>query len=248
MLKVSVLGSGNLGTHMVNLLNDASQVKLVQWYSRSKIHDQEIEVTNDIKMLKNAEIYILCVNDDSISDLSNQLIFNNKLVVHTSGSTTYESINRKNRRGVFYPLQSFSKTRKLNYSKIPICIEAENDLDLNILIDLCNKIGCGFHKINFEQRKNLHLAAIITNNFTNYLFSLSKEILSDQNLNFDILKPLINETVDKIHKLDPSESQTGPARRNDQNIIDMHIKMLKDPEHQNLYKLISQMIKRKYDN
>ena len=248
MLKVIVLGSGNLGTHMVNLLNDASQVKLVQWYSRSKIHDQEIEVTNDIKMLKNAEIYILCVNDDSISDLSNQLIFNNKLVVHTSGSTTYESINRKNRRGVFYPLQSFSKTRKLNYSKIPICIEAENDLDLNILIDLCNKIGCGFHKINFEQRKNLHLAAVITNNFTNYLFSLSKEILSDQNLNFDILKPLINETVDKIHKLDPYESQTGPARRNDQNIIDMHIKMLKDPEHQNLYKLISQMIKRKYDN
>ena len=248
MLKVSVLGSGNLGTHMVNLLNDASQVKLVQWYSRSKIHDQEIEVTNDIKMLKNAEIYILCVNDDSISDLSNQLIFNNKLVVHTSGSTTYESINRKNRRGVFYPLQSFSKTRKLNYSKIPICIEAENDLDLNILIDLCNKIGCGFHKINFEQRKNLHLAAVITNNFTNYLFSLSKEILSDQNLNFDILKPLINETVNKIHKLDPYESQTGPARRNDQNIIDMHIKMLKDPEHQNLYKLISQMIKRKYDN
>ena len=248
MLKVSVLGSGNLGTHMVNLLNDSSEVELVQWYSRSKIDNQEIEVTNDITMLKNAEIYILCVSDDSISDLSNQLIFNNKLVVHTSGSTTYESINRKNRRGVFYPLQSFSKTRKLNYSKIPICIEAENDLDLNILIDLCNKIGCGFHKINFEQRKNLHLAAIITNNFTNYLFSLSKEILSDQNLNFDILKPLINETVDKIHKLDPSESQTGPARRNDQNIIDMHIKMLKDPEHQNLYKLISQMIKRKYDN
>ena len=248
MLKVSVLGSGNLGTHMVNLLNDASEVELVQWYSRSKINHEEIEVTNDIKMLKNAEIYILCVSDDSISDLSNQLIFNNKLVVHTSGSTAYESINRKNRRGVFYPLQSFSKTRKLNYSEIPICIEAENDLDLNILIDLCNKIGCGFHKINFEQRKNLHLAAVITNNFTNYLFSLSKEILSDQNLNFNILKPLINETVDKIHKLDPSESQTGPARRNDQNIIDMHIKMLKDPEHQNLYKLISQMIKRKYDN
>ena len=248
MLKVSVLGSGNLGTHMVNLLNDASEVELVQWYSRSKIDHEEIEVTNDIKMLKNAEIYILCVSDDSIGDLSNQLIFNNKLVVHTSGSTTYESINRKNRRGVFYPLQSFSKTRKLNYSEIPICIEAENDIDLNILIDLCNKIRCDFHKINFEQRKNLHLAAVITNNFTNYLFSLSKEILSDQNLNFDILKPLINETVDKIHKLDPSESQTGPARRNDQNIIDMHIKMLKDPEHQNLYKLISQMIKRKYDN
>ena len=248
MLKVSVLGSGNLGTHMVNLLNDSSEVKLVQWYSRSKIDDQEIEVTNDITMLKNAEIYILCVSDDSISDLSNQLIFNNKLVVHTSGSTTYESINKKNRRGVFYPLQSFSKTRKLNYSEIPVCIEAENDIDLNILIDLCNKIGCSFHKINFEQRKNLHLAAVITNNFTNYLFSLSKEILSDQNLNFDILKPLINETVNKIHKLDPSESQTGPARRNDQNIIDMHIKMLKDQDHQNLYKLISQMIKRNYDN
>lgn len=248
MLKVSVLGSGNLGCHMVNLINDSSEVELVQWYSRSEINHEKIEVVNDIKILKNAEIYIICVSDDSISDLSNQLIFNDKLVVHTSGSTAYESINNKNRRGVFYPLQSFSKTRKLNYSEIPICIEAENDVDLNLLVDLCNKIGCGFHKINFEQRKILHLAAVIINNFTNYLFSFSKKILSDQNLNFDILKPLINETVDKIHKLDPSESQTGPARRNDQNIIDMHIKMLKDPEHQNLYKIISQMIKSKYEN
>ena len=120
--------------------------------------------------------------------------------------------------------------------------------DLEVLKNLCEKINCKFYEINFEQRKTLHLAAVISNNFTNYLLGLSKEIILDKNLDFEILKPLINETVDKIHKLDPIESQTGPARRNDQNIIEMHVNMLENQEHQNLYKIISQMIKNKYDN
>ena len=125
---------------------------------------------------------------------------------------------------------------------------AENEKDLETLKKLSIDLNCKHYEINFEERKTLHLAAIISNNFTNFLFGISKEIIDSKNLDFNILKPLINETVNKIHKLDPYESQTGPARRNDKNIIDMQIKMLKDPDHQNLYKLISQMIKRNYDN
>lgn len=248
MLKVIVLGSGNVGSHLVNLFNDSSQIDLVQWYSRSEISHKKIEVVNNIDFLKEADVYIICVSDNAIKELSSKFTFKNKLVVHTSGSTPFQIISKQNKRGVFYPLQTFSKTKELDYTKIPICIESENKEDLKLLKNLSENINCKFYEINFEQRKTLHLAAVISNNFTNYLFGLSKGILLDKKLDFEILKPLINETVDKIHKLDPIESQTGPARRNDQNIIDMHIKMLENQEHRNLYQLISQMIKNKYDN
>ena len=248
MLKVIVIGSGNVGSHLVNMFDNSSQIDLVQWYSRSQITHKKIEVINNINFLKEADIYILCVSDNAIKGLSNKLNFKNKLVVHTSGSTSFQDICKKNKRGVFYPLQTFSKIKELDYTKIPICIESENKEDLELLKNLCDKINCKYYEINFEQRKTLHLAAVISNNFTNYLFGLSKEIILDKNLDFEILKPLINETVDKIHKLDPIESQTGPARRNDQNIIEMHINMLENQEHRNLYKIISQMIKNKYDN
>ena len=247
MLKVSVLGSGNLGTHMVNLLNDSSEVKLVQWYSRSKIDDQEIEVTNDITMLKNAEIYILCVSDDSISDLSNQLIFNNKLVVHTSGSTTYESINRKNRRGVFYPLQSFSMKRITNFSNLPICIEASNDNDLRFLEKLTIGLKANPIKINSQQRKSLHLAAVLVNNFTNHIFTQAEFICKQNDLSFDLLKPLIQETVNKLDDLKPKEAQTGPAIRGDKRTIEAHLEIIKDLELEKLYNLLTNSITNYYN-
>ena len=103
-------------------------------------------------------------------------------------------------------------------------------------------------KINFEERKTLHLAAVISNNFTNFLFGISKKIIDSKNLDFNILKPLINETVNKIHKLDPIKAQTGPARRNDMNIMKMHENMLKNEEIKSLYTVISKMIKEKYGN
>ncbi len=248
MLKVIVLGSGNVGSHLVNLFNNSSQIDLVQWYSRSQITHKKTEVINNIDLLKEADIYILCVSDNAIKELSDKLTFKNKLVVHTSGSTPFQEISKQNKRGVFYPLQTFSKTKELDYTRIPICVESENKEDLEFLKKLCDKINCKYYEIDFEQRKTLHLAAVISNNFTNYLFGLSKKIMLDKNLDFEILKPLINETVNKIHKLDPIESQTGPARRNDQNIIDMHVKMLENKEHRNLYKIFSQMIKNIYDN
>ena len=139
-------------------------------------------------------------------------------------------------------------TSKLNYSEIPICIEAENDKDLEILKKLSIDLNCKHYEINFEERKTLHLAAIISNNFTNFLFGISKEIIDSKNLDFNILKPLINETVNKIHKLDPIKAQTGPARRNDMNIMKMHENMLENEEIKSLYVVISKMIKEKYGN
>ena len=248
MMKVSVIGSGNVGFHLVNLFHNSKEIELCEWYSRSLNFDKRVKVVNKLSDLNEAEIYIICVSDDSILNISNEIPFNEKLVLHTSGSTSYLDMNKKNRRGVFYPLQTFSRSMELNYSDIPICIETEHKNDLKTLKNLSQLVGCKFYEINFEQRKTLHLAAIITNNFTNFLFSLSKELVEAKDLDFDILNPLIKETVNKIHKLDPNEAQTGPARRNDSNIMKTHQKMLIDKNQKKLYKIISEMIREKYGN
>ena len=248
MIKVTVLGSGNVGFHLINIFDNSKKIKLHEWYSRSLKFDSRVNVINQIEELSESDIYVICVNDDSIAEVSDKILSEGKLVVHTSGSTPYNVMNKKNRRGVFYPLQTFSKSQELNYSEIPICIEAENVDDLNNLKNLSKLIGCKYYEINLEERKTLHLAAIISNNFTNFLFGLSKELADSKNLDFNILKPLIRETVNKIHKLDPINAQTGPARRNDKNIIKMHLEMLDDKNTISLYKTISDMIKDKYGN
>ena len=248
MIKVTIIGSGNVGFHLVNLFNKSTKIKLNEWCSRSIDFDERVKVIDKIESLSESDIYVICVSDKSITEVSDKIQFKNKLVVHTSGSTPYNSLKNKNRRGVFYPLQTFSKSQKLNYSEIPICIEAENNKDLETLKKLSQDLNCKYYEINFEERKTLHLAAIISNNFTNFLFGISKEIIDSKNLDFNILKPLINETVNKIHKLDPIKAQTGPARRNDMNIMKMHENMLKNEEIKSLYMVLSKMIKEKYGN
>ena len=248
MIKVTVLGSGNVGFHMINLFGNSKKIKLHEWHSRSLKFDSRVKVVNEISGLTEADVYIIWVHDDSLAEVSDKIPSEGKLVVHTSGSTPYNVLNKNNRRGVFYPLQTFSKSQDLNYSEIPICVEAENVDDVNTLKDISNILGCNYHEINFEERKTLHLAAIISNNFTNFLFSLSKELTDSKNLDFNILKPLIKETVNKIHKLDPIKAQTGPARRNDMNIMKMHENMLENEEIKSLYMVISKMIKEKYGN
>ena len=133
MIKVTIIGSGNVGFHLVNLFHNSTKIKLNEWCSRSLDFDERIEVINEIENLSESDIYVICVSDKSITEVSDKIQFKNKLVVHTSGSTSYNSLNNNNRRGVFYPLQTFSKSQKLNYSEIPICIEAENDKDLETL-------------------------------------------------------------------------------------------------------------------
>jgi len=248
VIKVTVIGSGNVGSHLINIFHNSANVELNEWYSKSLDYDERVNIINDVKKLSISDVYILCVNDDSISEISKKLPFKNKLVLHTSGSSPFQAINPKNKRGIFYPLQTFTKDIELDYSKIPICLETEDLKDLKKLKRLVDGIGCKYHEVNYDQRKTLHLAAVITNNFTNFLFGLSKELVEKKNLDFDILKPLINETVNKIHKLDPIDAQTGPARRNDKNILNIHVDMFENENQKVLYQTISKMIKDRYEN
>ena len=173
MISVVVLGAGNVGSHLVKTLQRAKNINLVQWYSRDKnsikSDTKDIELCNDLKNLKTADIYIIAVTDKAIEALSKKLPFENRLVVHTSGSIPLKKIDIKHKRGVFYPLQTFSKSADLEFSEVPFCIETMRKEDSNKLITLAKYMGSPSYMINTEQRQALHLSAVFINNFSNHL-------------------------------------------------------------------------------
>jgi predicted short-subunit dehydrogenase-like oxidoreductase (DUF2520 family) len=167
-------------------------------------------------------------------------------VIHTSGSVAIKKLSDKNRKGVFYPLQTFSKDSEVDFSEIPICLEAENSSDIELLKEMGKAISKNVQLINSEEREKIHLAAVFVNNFVNFLYQAGSDLLSENKLSFDLLKPLIKETANKISKLNPSEAQTGPARRNDQLTIEKQLHLLKDSEYRALYKLLTEAIQKRH--
>ena len=155
-------------------------------------------------------------------------------------------LSNENRKGVFYPLQTFSKNSLVAFKEIPICIEASVTSDLKILKELGESLSEKVIEINSEERSKLHLAAVFVNNFTNYLYRISNEILAESKLPFDLLKPLIAETARKIETLSPKDVQTGPAKRNDLKTIEKHLYLLKDSPYKQLYQQLTEAIQSSY--
>ena len=148
----------------------------------------------------------------------------------------------KNKRGVFYPLQTFSKDKQVDFSIIPICLESEYPGDFSLLETLAKCISENVYKIDSKQRQALHVAAVFVSNFTNHMYKLGSDICNDNNIPFDILKPLIVETADKIMHLSPQEAQTGPAIRNDKKTLEKHLEFIKDQNQKNIYNTITESI------
>ncbi|WP_250432412.1 Rossmann-like and DUF2520 domain-containing protein [Hanstruepera flava] len=247
MISVCLLGAGNVASHLFKALNNTENVTVVQWFNRDlkkiSTDKNDVHITDNIDALKHADVYILAVSDDAIADLSTHLPFENRFVVHTSGSVNIYDMDKKNRRGVFYPLQTFSKNVPVTFKDVPICIEALDKNDLNTLKQLAESLGCSWYKINTEQRQTLHLSAVFVNNFTNQLYRIAHEISDAKSINFDILKPLILETARKVQETSPFMAQTGPAKRNDKKTIKKHLKLLENEQHKAIYELLTQSIK-----
>ena len=219
MLKVVVIGSGNVAQHLITVFGTSGNINLVQANARNTaalahLLPQE-KITDDFSTLKEADIYIISVTDDAIAEVSSLLPFSGRLVVHTSGSVALEQIDSKNRRGVFYPLQTFSKNKAVNFKQVPLCLESENESDYKVLENLAQSVSDNVYNINSTQRQSLHVAAVFVSNFVNHMYSIGYDICKENNVPFDILKPLILETADKVQVLTPKEAQTGPAKRND---------------------------------
>lgn len=246
MIRITLIGSGNVAQHLIKAFSKSETVEIAQVFSRKKETLASLieydKIVNNFEELKEADLYIIAVSDNAISEVSKQLPFNNQLVVHTSGTASIETLDNKNRKGVFYPLQTFSKNKDIDFSIIPICLEAENTFDFRVLETVAKSISNAVFPINSEQRKALHVAAVFVNNFTNHLYQIGKEICDENQVSFEILKPLIQETAEKIKSLDPIDAQTGPAKRNDSSTIEAHLGYLNNENQKEIYNILTQSI------
>lgn len=246
MISVVILGAGNVGTHLFKAFSKSKLITVKQWYNRRlepiKQYKNRLEITTSLNHLKEADVYIIAVSDDAIAKLSTQLPFENKLVVHTSGSVTINQLDKKHKRGVLYPLQTFSKDAEIDFYNTPICIETLDKTSYPILKNLALSISNTVKKVNSDQRKVLHLAAVFVNNFTNQLYRIGHEITESEGAEFDLLKPLILETAKKIEHVSPYMAQTGPAKRLDKKTINKHLKILKNQHHKDIYNLLTKSI------
>lgn len=246
MISVVLLGGGNVATHLYRAFKASDHVTIHQWYNRHidriSTYQNEVSITDSISELKDADVYIIAVSDDAVAALSENLPFQDRFIVHTSGARSLYDLDKKNRRGVFYPLQSFTKDAEMDFAHVPFCIEALLKDDLNTLKKLSKALGSPFYKISSEQRKRLHVAAVFANNFTNQLYRISHEITEANLIEFDVLKPLILETAKKIQTMSPYMAQTGPAVRRDKKTIKKHLKLIENPHHKAIYELLTDSI------
>jgi len=246
MIRVSIIGSGNVAQHLIVAFSKTTDIELVQVFARK---DAAVaHLTSPDKIYTNfndiiaADLFIIAITDDAITEVSAAIPFSSELVVHTSGSVSIEAINNKNRPGVFYPLQTFSKSKEVDFKTIPICIETKNEKDFEILEKVAKSISNTVYKINSEQRKALHIAAVFVCNFVNHLYQIGNDICIENDLPFDILKPLIQETANKILTLSPNQAQTGPAKRKDIQTINAHLNFLSDDNQKEIYKMLTKSI------
>ncbi|MEL0226833.1 MAG: DUF2520 domain-containing protein [Flavobacteriaceae bacterium] len=246
MIKIVLLGAGNVGTHLCRALQNKEGLEIIQWYNRS-LNSLEKElvpfaVTQNLNDIIEADLYIISVSDTAIPAISKALEGKNGLIAHTAGSIPMEVLGAHQNHGIFYPLQTFSKQKEVDFNQIPLCLEANQPENLNLLKKVAQSLGGPVHLIDSAQRKALHIAAVFVNNFTNHLYTIGEELCKAHKVPFSVLQPLIAETADKIKHLPPSAAQTGPAARGDQKILKDHLQYLTKESHQKLYQLISASI------
>jgi predicted short-subunit dehydrogenase-like oxidoreductase (DUF2520 family) len=245
--KVVMIGAGNVATQLGLALQE-SGFSIVQVYSRS-LESAEIlgrrlgtSYTHDCKTVNpDADWVIFAVKDSALPELLDELPPFGGILIHTAGSIPMDIFaGYSERYGVLYPLQTFSKNRKVSFSSIPIFIEAHRPEDEFLLKQFAQTLSSCVTTLASEKRKQLHLAAVFACNFTNHLYTLAAQLLEANDLSFDLLRPLIQETAAKINDLHPQAAQTGPAVRYDESIISQHLEMMKDnPPLQEIYRLLS---------
>ncbi|MFW2149039.1 Rossmann-like and DUF2520 domain-containing protein [Acinetobacter sp. TY1] len=252
-MRISLIGSGRVATHLAKVL--ARSYQIVQIYSRQYTHAEQLaekvkaQAVNQIEYIQSdIDLLIIAVSDQSIAQVIEQVAkyLPNVLTVHTSGSTDLCVLTQfHTRSGVFYPLQTFSLEREVDWSTTPLFVEASTAQDLAILNDLAQSLSQSVYLYSSAQRLSLHLAAVFACNFSNYCYDMAKQVTDAQQVDFSLLYPLILETAHKATQNDPRRMQTGPAMRGDQHILQMHQTMLESARQDELksaYTLLNEQI------
>ncbi|NNE77826.1 MAG: DUF2520 domain-containing protein [Pricia sp.] len=250
MIEVVIIGSGNVGKHLFDALKTSKSVSIAQIVGRNidtlNYFGGSVDTTTDFSEIKEADIYIIAVNDDSIASVSELVRNKSGVIAHTSGSMSIDVLSNHNRFGVFYPLQTLSRAHEVDFKSIPICVEAHNDNDLRLLMKLAGKVSDSVYEVDSNQRKKLHLAAVFVNNFTNHLYQIGSHICQENGLSFEMLHPLLLETAKKVKTLSPYDAQTGPARRNDTATIESHLEQLTNSDYKEIYAVLTKSIQQVY--
>lgn len=249
-MRITIIGSGNVATHMAAALKNAGH-NLMQVYSRDMqnaallAYHVKAEPVDDLQHISNeTDVFVIAVKDDVIGVIAEQLAKHDKLMLHTSGATDlYALLAFTDKAGVMYPLQTFSKVREVDFRQVPLCIEGADESITKQIEELAQSISNNIYRVDSGQRKILHLAAVFACNFPNYLYEVARQLLDGKGLEFDLLRPLILETAQKVQERLPAQVQTGPAVRNDVGTMDSHLKLLAETPHlQQIYTMLSQGI------
>ena len=250
-MKIVLIGAGNLATQLGLALGEAGQ-QMVQVYSRTAEHASELAAklgcdftTNIDEITPNADIYIISVKDDAIATLAEKVgrKAGQAIVVHTAGSIAMEVLQpHAQHYGVLYPMQTFSKNKRVDFKPIPCFIEASDEATLATIRTLAESVAEKVVPATSAQRKKLHLAAVLACNFANHCYRLAEKVLEEEQMDFKLFLPLIDETARKVAHLSPKQAQTGPMMRWDTGVMQMQMALLKDERTRQIYQLMAESI------
>jgi len=256
LIHITLIGAGNVGYHLAQQLSNAP-VAFDAVFSRNPDHAVEVAAMVHSKGINHfsdipegSDLYLISLADQAAEDFIRIFKPKSGVVAHTSGSLDLAIMHQTMRpHGVIYPLQTFSRAKPVNFDAIPVCTEASDTNTLLLIDKVAHFLSPDVRHINSAQRRQTHLAAVFACNFTNFMYVAAADILKKHDLEFDILRPLLNEFFTKANLMDPWAAQTGPAIRGDQNIISTHLEMLNDlNEYKQLYRLLSTLIENRKES
>jgi predicted short-subunit dehydrogenase-like oxidoreductase (DUF2520 family) len=251
-MKIVIIGSGNVAYHLIKGLSKSAVDVFVHARNHTALELFKLEFENisiltdyDLRAVQ-ADVVLICVKDDAMNlVVSAYTLSETSLVAHTSGTQTFDASNKHPNKGVFYPLQTFSKSNEVHWNKTPILIEATTEQGIELLEQTAQHLYAPYFETNTEQRKAIHLAAVLTSNFANHLIGKAAELLHMQSVDYHILQPLLEETIRKAFANNPFDVQTGPAIRADVSTIQGHRELLKkDVLLQKIYADITESIQK----
>lgn len=255
MKTVTLIGAGRVATHLGKGLKSAG-LNIAEVISKNGASARELATLLDANPIENwedlsptSDLYLVAVNDDAVAEVANSFPFNDCFIAHTSGSVPMNALEQASTRfGIFYPLQTFSKEKEVDLNKVPFCIEGNTEENAQALFQLAQRVSGNVNYINSEERKRLHLAAVFACNFSNHLYAIAEELLQEQGLTLDLLRPLLIETAAKAQQHAPKDVQTGPAVRDDKAVLASHLKQLEaKSDYQKLYNLLTKSIQDKHN-
>ncbi|MDR2835572.1 MAG: DUF2520 domain-containing protein [Bacteroidales bacterium] len=254
-IKIAIIGAGNVASHFVEKIKN-TDIQILQICNRhinkakklANIVNAEA-IDNFEQILPNADIYFFMLSDSGIVEIIDKIKSQKGIFVHTSGTLSKDIFkNHTNNYGVFYPFQTFSEKDKLNFNDLPILLDTSNKYTSEILEKFAQNLKCKVYNIDEKQRQIIHLSGIFASNFANHCVFLGEQILKNENIDIDIIQPLLKQSFNKIFSIGAKKAQTGPAYRNDEIIIEKHLKMLENNRNlSEIYKILSKSIQKTYN-